>query len=795
MADDAPNNDDIRVDDLDYDPALEPRSSKAWLNLLEESEKAFEKWNDRCDNIDKMYASLDRLSNRAREKEFQMFWANCEVLKPSIYAKAPVPVVVPKFKDRRPIYQQASEIVERCAQVSFDLAYINDLMLQVRDDLALIGRGVPWCRYESKKANSGSYYATERVCIDYKHRRDFLHSISRSWSEVSWVAAASYMTRREARERFYNSSGDAYQDAEYAVDKDAKSVGGADDRERAKFWEIWHRGERRVVWVAKGAEKILDEDDPHLDLQNFFPCPKPAYGTLQRGSLVPVPDMMQYKDQLEEVNLLTGKIHALGDALEVKGFYPSGGGELADAIEAAIKIKSPGRILIPISNWAAFGGSKEVLVWLPIDMIAQTVTTLIETRKQMIDDIYQIMGLSDIMRGATDARETLGAQELKTEYGSIRTRDKQYELVRVARDIVCIIAEIICEKFDDKTIISMSQTQLPTNRMKQQSIMNAQAQLQQQLGQLQQQAALAQRQNQQGGQQPGMQPGQQGGMNGGSQNGDNQQALQHLQQQMQQLVQQGQAVITQLNEKPTIEDVLKFLRDNRARSFILDIETDSTIIASENLEKKARTEFVQVLGGLLPELGQLLAADPASADLCANILKFSTAPFRAGRELDGSIDDYSEQIKARGTQGKGDDPTTATNKTALQIEQLKQNRQADKDKADTMLAQQKLMMDDQHKKMELSLKREIEVAKLQGKAADDAAKTQMTNQKAMAERESHQADMLGKQMDMQANTQKMQMAEHAQRMKESDMQARQSERAAAAQMRQQQQPPRGGFVP
>ena len=38
-------------------------------------------------------------------------------------------------------------------------------------------------------------------------------------------------------------------------------------------------------------------------------------------------------------------------------------------------------------------------------------------RKQIIEDIYQIMGLSDIMRGATDPQETLGAQQLKTQYG------------------------------------------------------------------------------------------------------------------------------------------------------------------------------------------------------------------------------------------------------------------------------------------------------------------------------------------------------------------------------------------
>src|SRR4030095_2756863 len=98
-----------------------------------------------------------------------------------------------------------------------------------------------------------------------------------------------------------------------------------------------------------------------------------------------------------------------------------------------------------------------VIVWLPIDMIAQVITGLVTLRKQVIEDIYQIMGLSDIMRGATDPKETLGAKQLKTEDGSSRVRDKQYELIRVARDLVQITCEIICDKFDDETIIEMSQ--------------------------------------------------------------------------------------------------------------------------------------------------------------------------------------------------------------------------------------------------------------------------------------------------------------------------------------------------
>ena len=207
-----PVEDDLRFDDQDYNPTIEPKKSKAWLNLLEESETAFEPWNRHCDNIDKQYANLERLSQMARDKEFQMFWANCEVIKPSILAKPPRPVVVTKFKDRRPVYQAAAEVLERCAKVAFDLTRIEDLMLLIRDDVVLSARGVAWCRYESGKGGGGRY-DHEKVCIDFKHRKDFLHSISRSWPEVTWVAAASYLTRAQARKRFRKHSGDAYQDA------------------------------------------------------------------------------------------------------------------------------------------------------------------------------------------------------------------------------------------------------------------------------------------------------------------------------------------------------------------------------------------------------------------------------------------------------------------------------------------------------------------------------------------------------------------------------------------------------
>jgi hypothetical protein len=801
-----PIEEDVRHDDFEYNPAVEPRKSKAWLNLLLESEKAYERWNDHCDRIDKIFASLERLGQPVRDKEFQMMWANIEVIKPSIYARPPKPVVVPKFKDRRPVYQSASEVLERCATVALDQTHINDLMMQVRDDLVLIGRGVFWLRYEAGRGGinakrngnggyggSGEYYDHEKVCIDYKHRRDFLHSVSRCWYEVTWVAAASYLTRSEARARFYPHSGDAYQEAEYKVDKDSKEVGGADERERAKFWEIWHKPDHRVVWVAQGCEDILDEGDPHLELTDFFPCPRPALGTCQRGSLIPVPDPLQYKDQLDEVNLLTARLHALSDALEVKGFYPAGGSEVADAIETALKIKTPSRVMVPVNNWAAFGGSKEVVIWLPIEQVAQVITQIIAVRKQIIDDIYQITGLSDIMRGATDARETLGAQQLKTQFGSSRIKDKQNEMVRIARDIVVIISEIITEKFSDETIVAMSQTQLPRQQEQQQKIMGLSQQLQQIMMQGRQMVMAQQQlpppqpgQSPQPGQppqpqQPGSPPQQQ----------DNSQQLQQLQQQGQMI--QGQ--IDRIAHEPNVENVLGFLRDNRAKCFVLDIETDSTIMIDEKSEKEARTEFTSVLGQLLPQLAQLISADPGTAEFCGEVLKFATAPFRVGRSLDGTIDELVEQMKQRVGQGRGEDPTTATNKTMLQIETIKQQRQKAKDDADTQLKMLELQMKDQHEKMKIESAERIKGAELASKQREDQAKAQQTNIKAMAEREKAQMDILGKQHDMQLNEQKAAMAVQAAQAKQKDMEARQSERQAAQQFKQQQQqrPANPGF--
>jgi len=413
-----------------------------------------------------------------------------------------------------------------------------------------------------------------------------------------------------------------------------------------------------------------------------------------------------------------------------------------------------------------------VIIWLPIDMIATTITALVAIRKQVIEDIYQITGLSDIMRGASDARETLGAQQLKSQFGSSRIRDKQYELIRIARDLVRITAEIITEKFDPVTIIEMSQTQLPTSKMVQQQV----AQLMQQVGQQQQALQLMQQQIQQNPQ--------------AQQKVASDPDIQSKMQQLMQVVQSGQDAIRKIQEKPTIEQVLYLFKDSRAKAFVLDVETDSTVMIDENAEKQRRGEFVGMLAQLLPQLAQMIATEPQTAPFCGEVLKFSVAPYRSGRSMDGAIDELVELMKQKGEQPRGDDPTTLQAKTAKEIEQMKIAHLKEKDQLDVQVKQAEMQMRDRHEAMKIQSNEKIKMADIMAKNRDDQAKTQRENAKAMIDREQHQMSLVETDAKMRADAQKAQLGMQAQQAKMADAAARADERRAMQQFKPIQGVPR-----
>ena len=609
-----------------------PRAAAPWLDLITEAEKEFATYQETCDKVEKLYADAAAASETA-DREFQIFWANLEVLKPSIYSRPPVPVVVPRFQNRKELYLKSAELLERSLISSFESDDIDATMRLARDDLAMNARGVIWCRYETttEDVDTGGRHEetgepitvpqmkSERVVKDHVDRRDFLHGPARKWKEVPWVARRSWLSRKAGLKRF----GDIFLKAK--VEKRDDDEKGREAR-KVPVWELWHKEEQCVVWVSPGMDEVLDISDPFLKLEGFFPCPRPAYGTVKPRTLKPVPDLRQYKDQIEEVNELTARISSLAESLRLKGFYPGGASDVGEAIEGVLADQDNRALLVPISNLAMFGngsgGLKDAIVWLPVQEVATVIRELVELRRQMIDDIYQITGISDIMRGTTEASETLGAQQLKSQYGSIRIRDRQNELVRLARDVTRIEAEIMAENFDPETLAQMAQmTDLPSDEEIGQQI----AQITQRVQMMAADPTVVE--------QARANP-----------------------QQAQQMLQQVQQQVQQLEQTVTLGKCVQLLRDQRTRPFALEIETDSTIQPDEDAAKQRATEMVTAVGGYISQALPLVQQVPQAAPMVGEFLKFLSGQYRAGRELISTIDEFVEQMKQVASQPQQPNP-------------------------------------------------------------------------------------------------------------------------------------------
>lgn len=547
--------------------AMKPREAKYWHDKLKDYKTRIDdKWGDQCKNLDRLYSRSERPDNA--DREYSIFWANIEVLRPAVYSRPPVPVVVPRFKQSNPIASGVSEVLERCLVTIFDQSDIDGCLREVRDEALRYSRGTARVRFDQDATG------TERIAFDHVAREDFAcDGDARTWNEVKWVGFRAWLTRDKLVKRFgAQMAAQGLDVMEIPLKRRDKDSALDSKEDQAPIWEIWCKETGLVHFVCEDYQYELDTQQPWLELTSFWPCPRPIFGTMVPNSVRPVPDILQYKDQIEEINTYTARIAALSEVLRMKGFYPAGAGEVSDAIETAIKSIDDRAVMVPVSSAAALGGTsfKDVVVWLPVEQVLTLIKGLVELRRVIIDDVYQITGISDIVRGATEASETATAQKIKAQWGSARIRERQIEMMRFARDLGRIAGEIVAENFSPQTILQMAQLPVDVN--------NPQA------------AAV---------------------------------------------VQQGVAL----------------LRQDKARGFTIDIETDSTIQADEDAEKQRRTEFVQAVGTVLQQAGPMVMQVPALGPFVGEVLKFVAQGFRAGRPMEQAIDQLSGMLQSMGQQG------------------------------------------------------------------------------------------------------------------------------------------------
>lgn len=208
--------------------------------------------------------------------------------------------------------------------------------------------------------------------------------------------------------------------------------------------------------------------------------------------------------------------------------------------------------------------------------------------------------------------------------------------------------------------------------------------------------------------------------------------MQVLQQRGQQIQQQVSQQLQKLEQTITIEKVVKFLRDERVRSFSIEIETDSTIMPDEAAEKASRNEFLGAFSQASNGVQQLLQLGPSGAELAGGLLKFALAPYRVGRQLDGLIEQFCEQApqivqqQMQAQQG-GPDPALA------QVQQ--QLAQAELQKAQAQM--QKVQAESELR----SQQNQLAIAKAQSEAEHRQNSQAMEAQRLQSELQQAQADL------------------------------------------------------
>jgi hypothetical protein len=469
--------------------------AERWLDRIKKREQDCATWYEDAARVYKRYRNEGETVKQGQTpkgRRFNVLWSNINVMRPALYAQAPKPEVERKHQDKDEVGRLAAQVLERAVLTSIQDDSFSDAMKMARDDRLMAARGQVWLQYVPTfgaptaerlpvKSVNGAYQAegdskfkakdavveddmgeftpgeeytpvvSERVKIEFVHHKDFLHSDAPSWDLVTWVARRVWMTKRKIAKRFGGACA-AHIDTKR---QDARLKDDKTPRDTAPIWEIWDKDSGTVVWVCPDyKEGALDQQPDPMGLEGFFPCPRPVYGTLTPDSLIPVPDYTEYADQARELDLLTDRAYKLIEGIRVAGVYDSNAPGLAQLFNG-----TSGDKFVAVNNWAVFaekGGLKSAMDQIDVSSIAESLQVILNVREQVKRDLYEVSGIADIMRGDTSPSETLGAQKLKASFGSSRMREPQAEMQRFVRDVVRIIAEIICEHFSPEQIADMA---------------------------------------------------------------------------------------------------------------------------------------------------------------------------------------------------------------------------------------------------------------------------------------------------------------------------------------------------
>jgi hypothetical protein len=651
---------------------------RRWLMELKIASEEEEEWRDKGKEIYERYAAESK--PKEGKTKFNILFSNTQILSSAIYNSTPSPEVRRRFRSEDPIGKNVSEVLQRALKIVQEDGGFDEAMEDANLDHLLPGRGVIRVRWlpemETQKekiptqmdilqemdgsqrpiAPEGAQIGEdgqpffegedeqvkvfEEIQFEYVHWDSFRRGPGRRWRDVNWIAFEHLMTKEELDDQFGRGHG-VKLDVEV---KDAPSNEGdipSTVWKKGRIWEIWDKSERKVLFIAPSVkDKVIHEEDDPLGLKDFFCTPRPLY-SIKTDKLIPIPEFTEYEDQADELDLISHRIQRIIGGMKLRGVYDSSLGEFEQIFSEDDNAMIPSRD----GGAAIQAGGMERAVWfMPVQSFGAVLAQLYQDRIVLRDTIFEVTGISDIIRGASRASETATAQNIKAKYGGMRLDKRVRAVAFYARDLLNIAAEVMAENFDPETLFAMTGVEIT-------------------------------------------------------------------------------------------DDMVKLMRDDFLRGWRVDIETDSTISASEQGDQQEMTKLLMAVSQYIQGMAPLVMQGMFPMNAAKTILLGIIRKFKFGREVEDSLAMLGTQEQQQQDGQQGPSPEERAQQAEQQKVQAEMQMEQQKMQFDAQMKQQKMQMDQMNDQREQALEEQKAQLEIRIDKAESEAKIALEREKMEMEME------------------------------------------------------------
>jgi hypothetical protein len=174
-------------------------------------------------------------------------------------------------------------------------------------------------------------------------------------------------------------------------------------------------------------------------------------------------------------------------------------------------------------------------------------------------------------------------------------------------------------------------------------------------------------------------------------------------------------------DKQLIPQAIALLRNEASKNFRIEVTSDSMIYQDEQQEKQDRMQFLAAVGGFMAQAVPMVQNTPELAPMALEMLKFGVTAFKAGKQLEGIIDETADKLRitAQQSEGKPKPPSPEIQKAQM----------------DNQAKMQQLQMTAQLEQSKLQGQMQLEKAKQEYQAQENQLKFQLEEQRNQMDRE------------------------------------------------------------